>query len=109
MISPHVHYVFDSNGLLTNNKTLAALWGRFNPDMSASDRAILNNLYAKEAEYQTVAANNGLTDLLGTEAFFKYQDYLTVKDLLSMGFKVPLFGSDEIVRHSQQEIQFLRG
>ena len=109
MLSEHVHYVFDSNGLLTNNKTLAALWGRFNPDMSALDRSILVDLYKDEKEYHTFLTNNYLNDVLSTQSFFRYNDYLTVKDLLSMGFKVPLYGSESVVRHDQQEIQLLRG
>jgi hypothetical protein len=51
MLSPHVHFVFDENGMLSSNKTLEALWGRFNPEMSNDIRVRLTALYRNEPEY----------------------------------------------------------
>ena len=109
MLSEHVHYIFDSNGLLTSNKTLEALWGRFNPNLSADDKAHLNELYAEESDYQQFLMRNGLFDASSTSAFFKYQEHSTVRDLLNMKFSIALRGSDSIVRSDQPEIQFLKG
>ena len=109
MLSPQVHYVFDGNGLLTSNKTLEALWGRFNPDRSSSARDRLTALYSKEADYLAYLSRNGLTDVTSVQSFFRYKEHLTIENLIKMGFNVPLRGSDDVVRHSQQEIQFLRG
>lgn len=109
MLAQHVHYVFDKNGLLTSNKVLEALWGRFNPDMSSTTREYLDSLYGNEQEYLSFLQRNGLSDLQSTTSFFKWQDYLTVKDLLDMNFKVYLRGGDGVVRPDQPEIQFLQG
>ena len=109
MLSPQVHYVFDSNGLLTSNKTLEALWGRFSPIEDEATYTSLSSLYANETEYISFLQREGIEDVVGSQSFFRYQDYLTVKDLINMDFKVLLRGSDEVVRHDQPEIQFLRG
>jgi hypothetical protein len=34
MLASHIHYVVNGDGLLESNKTLEALWGRFNPTMT---------------------------------------------------------------------------
>jgi hypothetical protein len=52
---------------------------------------------------------NGLTNITASQTFFKYKDYLTAKHLIEMGFNLPLFGSDAIVRQNQKEVKFLRG
>ena len=109
MLSEHVHYTFSADGLLTSNKTLEALWGRFNPNVSEVDRTYLNSLYANEADYQDFLIRNGLQHASSAFTFFKYQEHSTVKDLLNMKFSIPLRGSDSIVRQDQAEIQFLRG
>lgn len=109
MLAEHVHYVFDSEGLLTSNRTLEALWGRFNPNMSESDRAYLNSLYQNEEKYLEFLQRNGLTDIHHTNSFFRWQDHLTIKDLLEMKFKIFLRGSEDLVRSEQLEIKFLRG
>lgn len=109
MLSPQVHYVFDSNGLLTSNKTLEALWGRFSPIEDKATYTSLSSLYDNETEYISFLQREGIGDVVGSHSFFQYQDYLTVKDLINMDFKVLLRGSDEVVRHDQSEIQFLRG
>jgi hypothetical protein len=66
-------------------------------------------LYNKEIGYKAFLSRNGLTDPTSSEAFFKWQDHLTVKDLLSMKFKIYLKGTSDKVRHTQKEIQFLKG
>lgn len=109
MLSEHVHYTFSKDGLLTSNKTLEALWGRFNQNVSEIDKAYLNSLYVNEADYLNFLIRNGLQDASSAFAFFKYQEYSTVRDLLNMKFSIPLRGSDSIVRQDQAEIQFLRG
>ena len=108
MLSEHIHYTLNSEGLASNN-VLEALYGRFEPSLSAEDRRYISNLYASEEDYIAYAQRNGLTDLSNTSTFFKYQEHLTVKDLLKMNFRICLFGSDEMVRADQPEIQFLRG
>ena len=109
MLSEHVHYTFTKDGLLTSNKTLDSLWGRFNPEMDAETRNYIETLYANEFEYKDILTRSGLSDILNIQSFFKRQDYLTVKDLLDMKFDVTLYGSNEMVRDNQEEIQFLRG
>ena len=109
MLSTQVHYIFDSNGRLSSNKTLEALWGRFTDNLSGEVRAKLAGLYANESDYLNFLARNGLTDVVGAQSFFRYKEHLTLENLLKMDFKVYLRGSDDVVRHSQQEIQFLRG
>lgn len=109
MLSQQVHYIFDNDGELTTNKTLEALYGRFEDDLATVDKVYLNNLYSQEIDYQSVVANNNIGDLLGVEAFCKWNDFLTAEELFKMNFKVILRGSDAMVRHSQPEIQFLRG
>lgn len=109
MLCQQVHYIFDKNGFLTNNKTLEALYGRFNDTLTPSEHNSIKALYRNEELYTTITTNEGIDNVSSAKAFFKYQDYLTVKDLLEMKFKLPLYGSDSIVRHNQAEIQFLRG
>ena len=109
MLSEHVHYTFGEDGLLTSNKTLDSLWGRFNPDMDMETRRYLETLYSEEVQYKDILTKNGLSDVLNIQSFFKRQDYLTVKDLLDARFEVPLYGSDSMTRDNQEEIQFLRG
>lgn len=109
MLCQQVHYIFNKNGYLTNNKTLEALYGRFNDTLKPEERKEIQSLYENETLYKTIAKNENINDLSSVKAFFEYQDYLTVKDLLEMKFKLPLYGSDFIVRHEQPEIQFLRG
>ena len=109
MLSTQVHYIFDDNGLLTNNKTLEALWGRFNPDSDVATKQRLAELYKNESDFLAYMSRNGLSDPSSVRSFFKYKEHLTVKDLLEIGFEVPLRGSNEVVRHEQPEVQFLRG
>ena len=111
MISPQVHYVFDSDGLLTSNKVLDALWARFNTldPNSKKDKVYLSQLYKNEPEYLAFLERNNLTDPTNSQSFFKWQDHLTVKDLLGMKFQVYLRGTDTKVRHDQEEIKLLRG
>ena len=109
MLSPHVHFVFDADGKLSSNKTLEALWGRFNPEMSDDVRSRLNALYENEPEYLEFLQRHGISDPLHSNSFFKYQEYKSIKDLLDMKFKVLLRGSDEVVRSKQAEIKFLKG
>lgn len=109
MLSEHVHYTFNSDGLLTSNKTLEALCGRFNPDMSESTRAYLDTLYQNEPEYLAFLQRQGLTDLHHTSSFFAWQDYCTLKDLLDMKFNIFLRGNSDVVRSNQTEIKFLKG
>ena len=109
MLSSHVHYVFDDNGLLSSNKTLEALWGRFETNLNEGTYNHLSELYTKEQDYLDYLKRNGIKDVVGSHSFFKYKEHLTVENLIKMHFKVYLRGSDDVVRHSQQEIQFLRG
>lgn len=109
MLSEHVHYVFDKNGLLTSNKTLESLWGRFNPNADFDTQVYLAGLYSNEADYLAFMDRNHLSHPYSAKAFFKYKEHLTVENLMKMDFKVFLRGSDEVVRHNQPEIQFLRG
>lgn len=109
MLSPHVHYIIDKKLGLVSNKTLESLWGRFNPEMDNKTRAKLSALYKNETDYQAYLSRNGLDDMLSTKSFFKYKEHLTVKNLLRIGFRVPLYGSDEKVRADQPEIKFLKG
>ena len=108
-LAPNVHYIIDKNGSLQSNKTLEALWGRFAKNIDYETEQSLLSLYKKEAEYADFMNRNGLTDAFGSQTFFKYKDYLTAKDLIEMGFNLPLFGSDSIVRQNQKEVKFLRG
>jgi hypothetical protein len=48
MLSSHVHYVFDDNGLLSSNKTLEALWGRFETNLNEGTYNHLSELYTNE-------------------------------------------------------------
>ena len=109
MLSPQVHYTFDDNGLLTSNKVLDALWGRFNSSKDPYTLSYLESLYANEIGYKAFLSRNGLTNRTNAESFFKWQDHLTVKDLLGMKFKIFLKGTSDKVRHTQEEIKFLRG
>ena len=110
MLSPHVHYVINKDtGLLESNKTLEALWGRFNQDMHQGVRNRLTALYAKEPDYQAYMQRNGLTDPTSAQSFFKYKEHLTIENLLKMKFQVYLKGSNDVVRHDQDEIKFLKG
>ena len=109
MLASHVHYVVNGDGLLESNKTLEALWGRFNPTMTQSTRNRLLALYSKEPDYLAYLSRNNLNDPLSTNSFFKYKEHLTVENLLKMDFKVYLYGSDDKVRYDQEEIKFLRG
>lgn len=109
MIASQIHYVFDNNGLLSSNKTLEALWGRFNPDADVQTQNRLIGLYSKERGYIEYAQRNGLGNLASARSMFKYQEHLTIKDLLETKFQVNLFGSNDKVRHDQNEIKFLRG
>ena len=108
MLSPHVHFVFDENGMLSSNKTLEALWGRFNPEMSNDMRVRLTALYKNEPEYLEFLQRHNITDPLHSNSFFKYQDYKSIKDLLDMKFKIILRGSEDVVRPNS-EIKFLKG
>lgn len=109
MLASQIHYVFNEDGLLSSNKTLEALWGRFNPDSDVKTQNRLDGLYTKEQEYIEFAQRNGLGNLTNASAMFKYQEHLTIKDLLNMKFQINLFGSNDKVRHDQNEIKFLRG
>lgn len=109
MMASQIHYVFDEDGLLSSNKTLEALWGRFNPDADVQTKHRLIDLYSKERGYIEYAQRNGLGDLTNASTFFKYKEHLTVENLLKMKFQVNLFGSTDKVRHEQNEIKFLRG
>lgn len=109
MLSEHVHYTFNEQGLLDSNKTLEALHGRFGKNISESDKAMLANLYSAEPDYVNYLQRQGLTDVVGKESFFSYQDYLSIENLLKMHFKVYLRGSDNVVRTNQPEIAFLKG
>lgn len=112
MLSSQVHYVFGSDGLLTSNKVLDALWARFNtldPGARRVNNLYLRQLYKNETEYLNFLQRNGLEDPTNSESFFKWQDHLTVKDLLGMKFQVYLRGTKDKVRHDQKEIQLLRG
>lgn len=109
MLAPNVHYTFDADGLLTSNKVLEALWGRFNSEVDPETKAYLTNLYSSEAGYFKVLTNNNIEDPTSSKGFFLWHDYHTVKDLLGMGFEINLLGSDNTVRHQQPEIKFLRG
>jgi hypothetical protein len=51
MLSEHVHYTFNKEGLLTSNKTLEALHGRFGKSVAESDKARLAALYSAEPDY----------------------------------------------------------
>jgi hypothetical protein len=51
MLSEHVHYTFNKEGLLTSNKTLEALHGRFGKSVAESDQARLAALYSAEPDY----------------------------------------------------------
>lgn len=110
-LAQQVHYVFNKEGLLTNNNVLAALHGRFNSDaeLSPDEQEYFKSLYRNESNYLDFLKRNGLTNPSNSESFFKWQNHLTVKDLLRMNFKVYLRGSDAKVRHNSKEIQFLRG
>ena len=109
MLAEHVHYTFNKEGLLTINKTLQALHGRFGKNISESDRVNIAALYSAEPDYINYLQRQGLTDVVGKESFFSYQDYLSIENLLKMHFKVYLRGSDNVVRTNQPEIAFLRG
>ena len=110
MLAEHIHYVFDKEGYLTNNKTLAALYGRFTDNIDSADREILESLYEQEIDYRNIVSRQtSAQQVSNSQAFFSYQDYQTIRDLITMGFKVPLKGSDSIVRNNQKEIEFLRG
>ena len=109
MIASQIHYVFDENGLLSSNKTLEALWGRFNPDVDVQTKNRLIELYSKERDYIEYAQRNSLGNLTSSSTFFKYKEHLTVENLLKMKFQINLFGSTDKVRHEQNEIKFLRG
>ena len=108
MLAANIHYVVNKDGKLQTNKTLEALWGRFNTELSDYMRSELEKLYENETEYRKFADKNGL-DYLSTSTFFKWQDYQTVKDLTDMHFKVYLRGNKDRVREEQNEIKFLRG
>jgi hypothetical protein len=79
---------------------LDALWGRFNSGKSEGVKQYLSNLYNKEIGYKAFLSRNGLTDPTNSESFFKWQDHLTVKDLLNMHFKIYLKGTNDKVRHT---------
>jgi hypothetical protein len=51
MLSEHVHYTFNKEGLLTSNKTLEALHGRFGKNITESDQVRLATLYSAEPDY----------------------------------------------------------
>jgi hypothetical protein len=51
MLSEHVHYTFNEEGLLTSNKTLEALHGRFGKNITESDQVRLATLYSAEPDY----------------------------------------------------------
>ena len=108
-LAPNVHYVIDKNGNLQSNKTLEALWGRFATNIDPETKNILDSLYLNEVGYMDFMNRNGLTNVTTSQTFFKYKDYLMAKHLIEMGFNLPLFGSDAIVRQNQKEVKFLRG
>ena len=58
-------------------------------------KAKINNY----VEYLAFLERNNLTDPTNSQSFFKWQDHLTVKDLLGMKFQVYLRGTDTKVRH----------
>lgn len=98
-LADQIHYCFDADGLLQVNNTLLALWARTNI-VSIND--ILSN-------YLRNYINNLLQEVSTLSSFFAYQDYKTIEDLLSINFKIRLWGSDDLVKHEQPEIKFLRG
>lgn len=113
-LANHVHYTikYDENGfgILSSNNVLTALYGRFNSkNLNTFEKNYLKSLYENESLYKDVLNRNGLNDVLSVNSYFKYKDYLTIKDLIEMKFNLPLYGPDSKVRFSQPEIQFLRG
>lgn len=102
-LSEQIHFITDKKGNLGMNKTLLALWGRYN-DTYAYTTPYLNYKQPSIRNGQLQDVDYSYAQTL--EGFCRMKDGETVLQLLKDGFKLYLSGNKKL---QQKEVEYLAG